>query len=135
MRSGDATCSLSEIVDGFDQFRFGRIGMHIKDKDTAGLEAGQPKLTAVVGEPAVMRLITSIDGRAADDFAVGRRSGLYIDRDEFVRAIAHSFDPKCPNIDKLFLSIDAGKVRRRAGFIGAQNIRAEDESAYERSSE
>src|SRR5207248_10604106 len=111
MLSGGASSSLSEMVDGFVQFRFVRIGMHINDKDTAGLEAGEPKLTAVVGDPAVMRLITSIDGRAADDFAVGRRAGFYIDRNEFVRAIAHSFDPECPNIDKPFLSIDAGEVR------------------------
>src|SRR6266513_2914978 len=135
MRSGGATCSLSEIVDGFDQFRFGRIGMHIKDKDTAGLEAGEPKLTAVVGEPAVMRLITSIDGRAADDFAVGRRAGFYIDRNDFVRAIAHSFDAECPNIDELLLSIDTGEVRGGASLISVQNTRTDDQSAHEHSSE
>src|SRR2546423_14208454 len=121
MRRGGPSCSLSEIVDGFDQFGLGGIGMNNKEKDRAGLGAGQPELTAVVGEPAVMRLITSIDGRAADDFAVGRRAGFYIDRNDFVRAIAHSFDAECPNIDELLLSIDTGEVRGGASLISVQN--------------
>ena len=108
--------------------------MDVEDEDLAAFEAGEPELAAVVGEPAVMRLIASVDRRAADDFAVVRRAGLYVDRDEFVRAIAHSFDAERPDIDELFLSIDAGEVRRRAGFIGARNTRAEDESEHERSS-
>src|SRR5258705_13739710 len=135
MRPNGAAGSLGEIVDRLGQLRFRWIGVDIEDENAAAFEAGQPKLTAVVGEPAVMRLITSIEGRAAHDFAVGRRAGFYIDRNEFVRAIAHSFDPECPNIDKIFLSIDTGEVGGRAGFIGAQNIRAEDESAYDRSTE
>src|SRR5205814_2610757 len=105
MRPDRATGSLGEIIDCLGQLRLRRIGVDIEDETTAAFQPGQPELAAVVGEPAVMRLITSIDGRAADDFAVGRRAGLYIDRNEFVRAIAHSFDPECPNIDKLFLSI------------------------------
>src|SRR6476469_9487575 len=135
MRSHSTAGSLGEVVDCLGQLRLRWIGVDIEDENATAFEAGQPKLTAVVGEPAVMRLITSIDRRAADDFAIGRRAGFYIDRNEFVRAIAHSFDPECPNIDKLFLSIDAGEVRGREGFLGAQNIRAEDESAYERSTE
>src|SRR5438132_13426412 len=111
MRPTRAAGSLVEIIDCLGQLRFRRIGVDIEDENAAAFQPGQPELTAVVGEPAVMRLITSIDGRAADDFAVGRRAGFYIDRNEFVRAIAHYFDSKCPNIDKLFLSIDAGEVR------------------------
>src|SRR5438045_8253086 len=111
MRPDRATGILDEIVDCLGQLRLRRIGLDIEDENMAAFQPGQPELTAVVGEPAVMRLITSIDGRAADGFAVGRRAGFYIDRNEFVRAIAHSFDSECPNIDKLLLSIDAGEVR------------------------
>src|SRR6266403_5407501 len=135
MRPNGAAGSLGEIIDCLGQLRLRRIGVDIEDENAAAFEAGQPKLTAVVGEPAVMRLITSIDGRAADDFAVGRRAGFYIDRNEFVRAIAHSFDAECPNIDELLLSIDTGEVRGGASLISVQNTRTEDQSAHERSSE
>src|SRR5207245_11727353 len=103
--------TMREVIDCLGELALCGVGVEIEDETASAFEAGHPKLTAFVGEPAVMRLITSIDGRAADDFAVGRRAGFYIDRNEFVRAIAHSFDPECPNIDKLFLSIDAGEVR------------------------
>ena len=63
MRSDGTAGSLGEIVDCLRQLRFRRIGVDIEDENAAGFEAGQPELTAVVGEPAVMRLITSIDGR------------------------------------------------------------------------
>ena len=85
--------------------------MHVEDEDPAAFQAGEPELAAIIGEAAVMRLIASIDRRAADDFAVISRARFYVDRDEFVRAIAHSFDTEGPDIDKLFLSIDTGKVR------------------------
>src|SRR5437764_10045815 len=74
MRPDGAAGSLGEIVDCLRQLRFRRIGMHIEDENAAALEAGEPELTAVVGEPAVMGLIASIDGGAADDFAVAGRA-------------------------------------------------------------
>ena len=85
--------------------------MDIEDKDLAGIETGEPELAAIVGESAVVRFVASLDGRAADDFAVGRRAGLYIDGDEFVRAVAQTFDAERPHIDELFLSVDAGEIR------------------------
>src|SRR5437867_12680078 len=106
MRSDGTTGSLGEIVNRLCQFRFRRIGVDIEDKNAAAFEAGEPELPAVVGEPAVMRLITSIDGRAADDFAVARRARFYVHGNELVRAIAQTFDAEGPNIDKLFLSLD-----------------------------
>src|SRR5437763_16837047 len=60
--SNGATGSLGEIVDRLRQLRFRRIAMHIEDENTAGFEAGGPELTAVVGEPAVVRPISSLDG-------------------------------------------------------------------------
>ena len=85
--------------------------MDVEDKDLAGFETGEPELAAIVGEPAVMRFVAPLDGRAADDFAVGRRAGLYIDGDKFVRAIAQTFDAERPDIDELFLPLDAGEIR------------------------
>src|SRR5438876_9205767 len=58
---GAAGC-LGEIVDRLRQLRFRRIAMHIEDENAAAFEAGEPELTAVVGEPAVMGLIASLDG-------------------------------------------------------------------------
>src|SRR5207248_5933573 len=101
--------------------------MHIEDENAAAFEAGEPELTAVVSEPAMMRLISSLDGRAADDFAVGGRARFYIDGDKFIGTIAHTFDAERPDIDKLLLSVDAGEIRRRTGLIGTQNTCIESE--------
>src|SRR5207245_4559068 len=90
MRPDRAAGSLGEIIDCLGQLRLRWIGVDIEDENAAAFEAGQPKLTAVVGEPAVMRLITSIDGRAADEFAVARRARFYIDGDKFMDDIAHT---------------------------------------------
>src|SRR5436305_13819610 len=60
MRPDGAAGSLGEIVDCLRQLRFRRIAMHIEDENAAAFEAGGPKLTAVVGEPAVVRLISSL---------------------------------------------------------------------------
>ncbi len=111
MRSDGAAGGFGEIVDGLDQFRFRRIGMHIKDKDAAGLETGEPELTPVVGESAVVRFVASLDGIAADDFAIGGRARFDIHGDQFVRAVAQTFNAERPNVNELLLPIDAGKVR------------------------
>src|SRR5437867_7624853 len=62
MRPDGAAGSLGKIVDCLRQLRFRRIAMHIEDENAAAFEAGEPELTAVVGEPAVMGLIASLDG-------------------------------------------------------------------------
>src|SRR5205809_1780341 len=62
MRPDGAAGSLGKIVDCLRQLRFRRIAMHIEDENAAAFEAGEPELTAVVGEPAVMSLIASLDG-------------------------------------------------------------------------
>src|SRR5207248_6894722 len=111
MRPDGATGSLGKIVDCLRQLRFRRITMHIEDENAAAFEAGEPQLTAVISEPAVMRLISSLDRRAADDFAVGGRARFYIDGDEFIGAIAHAFDAERPDIDKLLLAVDSCEVR------------------------
>src|SRR5438477_12228029 len=111
MRPDGAAGCLGEIVDCLRQLRFRRIAMHIKDENAAAFEAGEPELTAVVGEPAMMRLISSLDGRAADDFAVGGRARFYIDGDDFIGAIAHAFDAERPDIDKPLPAVDAGEIR------------------------
>src|SRR5437763_11914562 len=79
MRPDGTASTLGEIVDCLGQLRFRWIGVHIEDENAAAFEAGEPELTTIVGEPAVMRLISSIDGKAADDFAAGGRAGASID--------------------------------------------------------
>src|SRR5437773_8160490 len=111
MRPDGAAGSLGEIVDCLRQLRFRRIGVDVEDKNAAAFEAGGPELTAVVGEPAMMRLISSLDGPAADDSAGGGPARFYIDGDEFIGAIAHAFDAERPDIDKLLLAVDAGEIR------------------------
>src|SRR2546421_6397986 len=108
MRARGAAGGLGEIIDRLYVARVRRIAVHIEDEDAAVFETGEPELAAIVGESAVMCLIASIDGSAVDDFAVVRRTGLYIHGDKFVRAIAQTFDTERPNIDEFFLSLDAG---------------------------
>src|SRR5437667_12218068 len=64
MRPNGAAGCFGEIVDCLRQLRFRRIATHMEDENAAAFEAGGPELTAVVGEPAMMRLISSLDGRA-----------------------------------------------------------------------
>src|SRR6266566_2402047 len=111
MRSNGAPGGLGKVVDGFHILRLCRVAVHVEDKDAAAVETSEPELTPVIGEPAVVRFIASLDGIAADDFAVVRRVRLYINGDKFVEAIAKAFHAKRPNIDKFLLPIDAGKVR------------------------
>ena len=62
MRSDRAAGGLREIVDCLRVLRLRRISVDVEDENAAAFEAGQPELAPVVGEPAVMRLIASIDG-------------------------------------------------------------------------
>ncbi len=108
--------------------RLRRIGVHVEDENLAALQAGEPELAAVVRESAVMRLVASADGRAVDDLAVGRRAGLHVHGDEFVRAVAESFDAERPDIDEFLLPFDAGEVGRGTGFVGSSHMREDNES-------
>jgi hypothetical protein len=68
-------------------------------------------LPAIVSETAVVRFVAASHRGGTDNFAVVRRPGLYIDGDQFVRAIAETFHAERPNIDELFLAFDACEVR------------------------
>src|SRR6266436_3806217 len=101
MRTDRATGSLGEVVDGFHILRLCRIRVDIENKHAAVFEPGEPELAAIVGESAVMRLVASLDRIAVDDFAVGRRAGLYIHGDQLVRAVAQTFNAERPHINEL----------------------------------
>src|SRR5206468_4571241 len=111
MWADGAARGLGEIVDCLRQLWFCRIRVDVENKHPASFETRAPELTPVISEAGVVRLITSINGSTVDDFAIARRVRLYVDGDEFVRAIAETFDTKCPDIDKLLLSVDASEVR------------------------
>ena len=111
MRPDCATGGLGEITDRLHEFWSRGIGVDVENEDATRIQSGQPELVSVVGEPGVVSFIATIDRRGADNFAVSWRAGLYVDRDNFVRAIAETFDAERPNIDELFLSFDPGKVR------------------------
>src|SRR5438093_13776791 len=66
---------------------------------------------------------------AVDHLAIARRVGLHVHHDELVRTVAEPLDAKRPDIHELLLPFDAGKVGRRAGFVGARvrNERAADQ--------
>ena len=132
MRSGRTAGGFLEVVDGLHVSRVRRISVHIENKHAAVLKAGQPELAPIIGESAVVCFVASTNGSGADDFAVIRRSGLYIHSHEFVRTIAQAFHAERPNIDELLLPLDASKVRRRAGFIRAHSAQAEAERQRER---
>src|SRR3954466_10952485 len=121
MRSGGAAGGFSEIVDRPGQLRFRRIGVDVEDEELARVETREPELTAVVGEPAMVRFVAAIHGDAVDDFGVRRRARFYIDSNELVCAIAQAFDTERPDIDEFFLAFDAGHVRGGTGFIGARD--------------
>src|SRR3954471_13692682 len=106
MGTGGAAGGFSEIVDRLSQLRFGGIGVDVEDEELAGVETREPKLAAVVGEPAVVRFVAAIHGNAVDDFAERGRARFYIVGNEFVSAIAEAFDTERPNIDELFLAFD-----------------------------
>src|SRR5882724_6713368 len=111
MRSNRAARGRSEIVDGLQVARSRRVSVHVENKHVAGIEACQPELAPVIGKSTVVRLVSPLDRRAADDFAVIRRPGLYIDGCKFICAISEAFNPECPHINELLLTIDARKIR------------------------
>ena len=94
MRTDGPASGLSEIVDRFRQLRLRRISVDVEDKHPAGFESRAPELTPVISEAGMVRLIASINGNTAYDFAIVRRVGLYINGDEFVGAITETFDAK-----------------------------------------
>src|SRR6266498_1285882 len=74
MRSNGAAGGFREIVDRFHVSRFRRISVHVKNKHSAVIKTCKPELVAVVGEPAVVRLVAALDRRATDGFAIARRA-------------------------------------------------------------
>src|SRR5436190_18199555 len=96
--------------------------MNVKDKDFAGLQRGEPELTAIVSKSAVMGFIPSFDRFGIDHFAIGWRTRLCIHYDQLVCAIAQSFDTERPDINELFLALDASHVWRGAGFIAFRRM-------------
>ena len=52
------------------ELRVGRIARHVEDEDAAVVEAADPEVAAVVGGPAVVRLVAAADRDARDDLAV-----------------------------------------------------------------
>jgi hypothetical protein len=111
VRTNRAASGFREIVDRFHVSRFRRISVHVKNKHSAVIKTCNPELVAVVGESAVVRLVAALDRRATDDFAKARRARFYVDGDKFIRAVSETFDAKCPDIDELFLTFDAGEIR------------------------
>ena len=105
--------------------------MDVENKDAAVFQTCAPELTPVVSEAGMMRFIASFNGNAADNFAVGRRTGFNIDTDEFVRAITEALDPKCPHINEFLLPLDACEVWRRTGLISTASLRLKRDSERE----
>ena len=105
--------------------------MDVENKDAVVFQTCAPELTPIVSEAGMMRFIASFNGNVADNSAVGRRTGLYVDSDEFVRAITEALDAERPHINELLLPIDACEVWRRTGFISAANLRVKGNSERE----
>src|SRR5262249_55593368 len=100
--------------------RLGRVSGHIVNEDLAALPATQPELAPVIGEPAVMRLMASVQRVAVDDLSVSGRPRFHVQRDKFVRAVAQPFNAQGPDIDKLLLAFNSSQVWRGTGFIRAE---------------
>ena len=71
MRSDGATCSFLEVVDRLYVSRLRRISVDVEDEHAAGIETGEPELTSVICEAAMVRLVAPFNGNAVDHFAVG----------------------------------------------------------------
>src|SRR5216683_5125073 len=92
VRSDGAAGSLGKIVDRLSKLRLRRTGVHVEDENAAAFETREPELAPIIRESAVMRLVAALNGRAADDFAIGRRAWLYVHGDKFICTIAHTLD-------------------------------------------
>src|SRR5581483_3203264 len=88
--------------------------------DQAVVEAAGPEVAAVVGEAAVMRLVTSTDGDRGDHLAV-RLPVLRVgaDRDELVLPVADAVGTERPDVDPVLLPGDLRHVGRHARLVGA----------------
>ncbi len=105
------------------QLRPGRIGVDVEDVDDAVVEPTRPQIAAILGEAHVMRLAAPPDGQGLDDLPVAGRSGLHVDRDQLVRAIAHALDAQGPDVDVVLLALDEiAHERRVAGLVGAHRV-------------
>ena len=98
--------------------------MHVEDENPAGLQAGEPELTPIISKSAVMRFVASTHRVGVDDLAVIRGAGLYVYRDELVRAIAESLDAECPGVKEFLLPLNTRQVGRGTSFIGPRDHEA-----------
>src|SRR5262249_30413071 len=100
-------------------FWFPGIAIDVENENATGIKASQPDLVSIIGKPGMVRFVATFNRRSADDFTVGRRPWFYIDGDQFIHPVTETFDAERPDINEFLLTVDAGKVRRRTGFIGA----------------
>src|SRR3954452_17223952 len=91
--------------------------MDVEDEDPAGVQAAGPEVAAVVREAAMVRLVAATDRCAGDHLTIGRGPRTDIDRHQLVRAVAHTFHAKGPDIDIILLTCDLRHERRHACFI------------------
>src|SRR5437868_2171168 len=111
MRPDRSAGGFGEIVYGLHKARSRGVGVHVKNKYAATIKTCEPELAPVIRKSTVVRLVSTFDGGAADHFAVVRRAGLYIDSHKFIRAVSEAFNAERPDVNELFLTIDAGEIR------------------------
>ena len=128
VRADDAAAVGDEGVDRLVQRRLGGIAVDVEDEDLAGVESGGPQIAAVVGEPGVVRLVASADGKGVDHLAVLRRFRVGVDRHQLVLLVADTLHAQGPDVDEVFLADDLGHVRRHAGFVGSRRAGGERQS-------
>src|SRR5215218_5549493 len=92
-------------------------------------QAGGPELAPVVGEAAMMRLVTPADRDRLDRLAESGRAFSHVDGDELVGAVAHALDAERPDIDVVLLAGDLRHVGRLAGLVGKRRAGGAGEKA------
>jgi len=92
MRADRATGNFLEVINRLHVARLGGILVNVINEDFAALQAGKPKLAAIIRESAVMRLMAAFERMTVNDLAVIRRTWLHVERDKFVRTVAETFD-------------------------------------------
>jgi len=110
VRADRAAGDFLELVNRLHAPRFGGIRVNVVNEDFAAFQPHQPELSAIIPEAAVMRFVTAVERMAVNDRAVARRTGFYVQGDEFVRTVAESGDSQRPDIDEFLLAFDAGEV-------------------------
>jgi hypothetical protein len=96
----------------------GRIGGNIENEDLARVEPGNPVLAPVVGQSAMMGLVSATDRVGVDHLAKCRGVLSDVHGDQFVGTIADALDAEGPDIDELFLALDLGHVGGLARLVG-----------------